>query len=115
MLDPECIFCKIGAGEIQADVVSSVEHAVAIRDLNPQAPTHVLVLPKDHIRALAELPNGGDRTVAELVDRAAEVAATEDLQDGWRLVANVGPAGGRTVDHLHLHLLGGRPMGVPAR
>lgn len=109
-----CLFCRIVAGEIPAQVVLEDDYAIAFRDINPQAPTHVLVIPRMHIAsANALLPDH-----AELVGRiflmAREVAAREGIDDrGYRLVMNTGPDGGQTVDHIHLHVLGGRSFAWP--
>jgi histidine triad (HIT) family protein len=112
VIDPDCIFCKIGTGEAATEVVARTEDTVAFRDTNPQAPTHVLLIPTEHVASIAEAASSGD-VVPRLVSLAAQVAQSEGLTDGWRLVANVGPAGGQTVQHLHLHLLGGRQMHWP--
>ncbi len=105
----DCIFCKIAAGEIPSERVYEDEHVFAIRDIHPQAPTHVLVVPRAHIPSLWELE---DRDLAgRLLDVAAQVARGEGLEAGWRLIANTREEGGQEVPHLHLHVLGGRPMG----
>jgi histidine triad (HIT) family protein len=109
----DCLFCKIGAGEIPADVVHSSDHVVAFRDINPQAPTHILIIPKDHIESAAVITDEHGDLLAELVQTAAHLAEAERLTSGWRLVTNVGPNAGQSVLHLHFHLLGGRGMGWP--
>ena len=110
----DCLFCKIGAGEVPADVVHRTDHVVAFRDINPQAPTHILIIPTDHIESAAAIDKGHARLLAELVQTASHLADAEDLsQRGWRLVTNVGPEAGQSVQHLHFHLLGGRPMRWP--
>jgi len=111
--DTDCLFCRIVAGEIPAEVVHETATTLAFRDLSPQAPTHVLVIPRSHHRDAAALAADEPGTVADLVAAAAEVAATEGLGDGYRLVLNTGAEAGQTVFHVHLHLLGGRPMGWP--
>jgi histidine triad (HIT) family protein len=112
--DTSCLFCKIVAGEIQADVVHETDTVVAFRDTNPQAPTHVLLIPKEHVADLKEVGDGHGAMLADLVQAAAHLAETEGIdQSGWRLVANVGPDAGQSVFHLHFHLLGGRTMGWP--
>jgi histidine triad (HIT) family protein len=107
-----CLFCGIVAGDIDADVVHETERTVAFRDINPQAPTHVLVIPRDHYANAAELAAGDPETNAELIAAAAAVAAA-DGHDDYRLVFNTGPGVGQTVFHTHLHLLAGRPMTWP--
>jgi histidine triad (HIT) family protein len=107
-----CLFCGIVAGDIDADVVHVTERTVAFRDLDPQAPTHVLVVPRDHFANAAELAAGAPDAAAELVTTAAAVAAAEG-HDDYRLVLNTGPGAGQTVFHTHLHVLAGRPMSWP--
>jgi histidine triad (HIT) family protein len=109
----DCLFCRIAAGEIQATVVHRDDSIVAIRDINPQAPTHILVLPVVHIASAADLTADDAPLLGRLFQTAADLARSEGLDNGWRLVANTGPEGGQTVPHLHLHLLGGRPMRWP--
>jgi histidine triad (HIT) family protein len=111
--DPECIFCRIVAGEIPAEVVHESETVLAFRDLDPQAPTHVLLIPRSHYANAAELAAGEPATTAHLFDAAREVAAAEGLDRGYRLVLNTGPDAHQTVFHVHVHLLGGRSMGWP--
>ena len=112
MTDPDCLFCKIAAGEIPGDIVHTTERTVAFRDLNAQAPTHVLIVPKDHYANAAELAAGDPVASAELLTTAAAVATAEGYDD-YRLVFNTGPSSGQTVFHTHLHLLAGRPMSWP--
>jgi histidine triad (HIT) family protein len=110
----DCIFCRIAAREVSADVVHESDHVVAFRDLNPQAPTHFLLIPKDHIASAAHLTDDHGDLLAELVRAAAHLAKSEGVdRSGWRLVTNVGPDAGQSVQHLHFHLLGGRRMGWP--
>jgi histidine triad (HIT) family protein len=109
----DCLFCKIVDGEIPADVVHTTDHVVAFRDINPQAPTHILLIPKDHIESAAVISDEHGPLLAELVQAAAHLADAEGLDNGWRLVTNVGPDAGQSVLHLHFHLLGGRGMGWP--
>lgn len=108
----DCLFCRIVAGEIPAEVVHTTERTVAFRDVNPQAPTHVLVVPRQHRPHAAETAAADPQDVAELLAAAAEVARSEAL-DSYRLVFNTGPGAGQTVFHTHLHVLGGRPLGWP--
>ncbi len=113
---PDCLFCGIVAGDIPAEVVRTDERTVAFRDLNPQAPTHVLVVPKRHIvNASVVTPDDGD-DVAALLVAAKAVADAEGFggaDRGYRLVFNVGPDALNSVDHLHLHVLGGRTFEWP--
>jgi len=110
----DCLFCKIVAGDIPADVVLDRGGVVAFRDINPQAPTHILLIPKEHVRDISELDPATGPMLAELIEAANELARSEGIDSsGYRVVANVGPDAGQTVFHLHLHLLGGRPMGWP--
>lgn len=108
----DCIFCKIVAGEIPGDVVHTTERTVAFRDLNPQAPTHVLVVPKDHYANGAELAEADPSVAAELLTVAKEVAAL-DGHDAYRMVFNTGAEAGQTVFHAHLHVLAGPMRGFP--
>ena len=112
-MNADCLFCRIAAGEIPATRVHEDDLVVAIRDLHPQAPTHVLVLPREHVASAADLTDASGPLLGRLFAVAADIARREGLDGGWRLVANVGPDGGQTVPHLHLHLLGGRRMGWP--
>jgi histidine triad (HIT) family protein len=109
---PDCLFCRIVAGEIPAEVVAESEAALAFRDVNPQAPLHVLVVPRTHAADAGELAETEPATVAELVRLAREVAA-QDSHDSYRLVFNTGEEAGQTVFHTHLHLLAGRPFDWP--
>jgi histidine triad (HIT) family protein len=114
--DPDCIFCKIVAGEIPTTSVLDRDNVFAFRDVNPQAPTHILVVPKDHVADVTEIsaPGLSATLLKDLVEAANELARSEGIDDsGYRLVLNVGPDAGQTVFHLHLHLLGGRPMAWP--
>ncbi len=109
----DCLFCRMASGEIPVAKVHEDEMVFAIRDINPQAPTHVLVMPLAHVASAAALTEADAPLLARLFAVAAEIAARDGLDGGWRLVSNVGPDGGQTVQHLHLHLLGGRRMGWP--
>jgi histidine triad (HIT) family protein len=104
-----CIFCRLVAGELPATRVHEDADVLAFRDIQPQAPTHVLVVPKRHVASLAELTDA--RLAGALLLAAAAVARAEGLIQGWRLIANTGAHGGQEVPHLHLHVLGGRPLG----
>jgi histidine triad (HIT) family protein len=111
--DADCLFCKIVAGDIPADVVHETDTTVAFRDLDPQAPTHVLVIPRTHQPNAAALAVSEPGVLDDLVNAAAAVAEQDGLADGYRLVLNTGPAAHQTVFHVHLHVLGGRSMGWP--
>jgi histidine triad (HIT) family protein len=114
MSDPSCIFCKIATREIPADIVRESDRVVAFRDLDPKAPTHILLIPKEHIASIAEIEDGHGDVLADIAQAAAQLARAEGIaDDGWRLVTNVGPNAGQSVFHLHFHLLGGRAMSWP--
>jgi len=109
-----CLFCKIAAHEVPASIVYEDEHLIAFNDINPQAPTHVLVVPKRHIDTLNELSRDDDALVGTLVRRAAAIARERGLSaGGFRTVFNTNRDAGQTVFHIHLHLLGGRTMHWP--
>jgi len=113
MADDDCVFCKIVTGEIPADVVHESPTTVAFRDLDPQAPTHVLVIPRRHEPNAAALGAVAPTELADLVAAAAAVAEQDGLDDGYRLVLNTGAGAHQTVFHAHLHVLGGRSMTWP--
>ncbi|MBX6365579.1 MAG: histidine triad nucleotide-binding protein [Gemmatimonadetes bacterium] len=114
MSNGACLFCRIVAGEIPAKVVRQDEETVAFRDINPQAPVHVLVVPRRHIASVNALAAADAALVGALFLAAREIAAAEGLADaGYRLVMNTGPDAGQSVDHIHLHVLGGRHLGWP--
>ena len=111
---PSCLFCQIVAGNIDADVVRAGELTIAIRDIKPQAPVHVLIVPKEHLASTAELTDGHGDLLVEIARMANWIATSDGVaESGYRLVTNTGPHGGQTVDHLHVHLLGGRQMTWP--
>ncbi len=110
--DPDCLFCKIAAGDVPAKVVLRTESVLAFRDIDPQAPTHVLVIPLSHHENAAELADAEPETLVDLFKAADEVAEQDQL-DGYRLVFNTGASAHQTVFHAHLHVLGGRPMTWP--
>ncbi len=108
----DCLFCKIVTGEIPAKKIYEDECCIAFADINPQAPVHLLVIPRRHIASLAH--TGEDKELlGQLLWAANELARLQNLTNGYRVVMNTGPDGGQTVDHLHLHLLGGRVMHWP--
>lgn len=110
----DCLFCKIVAGEVPATIVRETETAVAFRDINPQAPTHVLVIPKVHYPDAASLAAGDPTVAADILRVAGEVAGDEDVAGaGYRIVFNTGAGAGQTVFHAHAHLLGGRGLNWP--
>lgn len=111
----DCIFCKIAAGEIPAKKLYEDEHAVAFADIDPKAPVHMLIIPRQHIASLAEVgASEPEKTlIGHLHSIANQLARQQNLGKGYRIVINTGPDGGQTVDHLHLHLLGGRQMHWP--
>lgn len=112
--DPDCVFCRIVAGEIPATVVHEDEHTVAFRDLEPQAPTHVVVVPRRHVPTVAALVEQAPEEVAALVAAVAAVAHQEGIDEGgYRTVFNTGRDAHQTVLHAHVHVLGGRVMGWP--
>ena len=114
MTDTYCLFCKIASGEINADVIYENDYVMAFRDINPQAPTHVLVIPRKHIATVNELEDV-DRDIAGALHLAArDIAKQEGIaEDGFRTVMNCNSAAGQTVFHIHLHVLGGRELGWP--
>jgi len=111
---PECLFCKIIKREIPASLVYEDDRVIAFNDINPQAPTHVLVVPKRHIETLNDLQGNDDPVVGEIVRRAAAIAKERGIDvTGFRTVFNTNRGAGQTVFHIHLHLIGGRPMSWP--
>ncbi len=110
----DCIFCRIAAGEIDSEIIYEDEQVVAFRDLNPQAPVHVLIIPREHIASLDATSAADTELRGHCAVVAAELARTEGIaQSGYHLVLNVGRNAGQAVDHLHVHLLGGRRMQWP--
>jgi len=108
-----CLFCKIIEGTIPSTRVYEDEECIAFSDINPQAPSHVLVVPRKHIGSLAETGNENTTLLGHLLASVAEIARQKGLAKGYRVVINTGADGGQTVDHLHLHLLGGRHLTWP--
>ena len=112
--EQSCLFCKIAAGQIAAQVVHQDEHTVAFRDINPQAPAHLLVIPRRHVASLADASDSDESLLGRVFLAAARVAAAEGLAEGgYRTVVNTGSGAGQTVFHLHVHVLGGRPLSWP--
>lgn len=109
----DCLFCKIVAGEIPSSPVHLDEKCYAFTDVHPQAPVHILVVPREHIDSLAEAKPEDTALLGHLLSKAAEIAEKKKLGNGYRVVVNTGADGGQTVGHLHLHLLGGRAMTWP--
>jgi histidine triad (HIT) family protein len=111
--DPDCLFCKIAAGEIPSDLVYEDDDVIVFRDINPRAPTHVLAIPRRHIADAQALTDGDATLLAALFGALNRVADQVGLERGYRIVTNVGPESGQSVFHLHFHLLGGRAMTWP--
>jgi histidine triad (HIT) family protein len=113
MSNGDCLFCKIAKGELAADVVLDRDGVIAFRDINPQAPTHVLVIPSEHVDSLEMIASHHATLLASMVSAINEVARNEGVAGGFRVVTNIGPAAGQSVEHLHFHVLGGRAMRWP--
>lgn len=108
----DCIFCKIIAGDIPSTKVYEDELVFAFRDINPQAPTHILVIPKAHIASVNDITAENSAVVAHIFEVIPKIAAMENLKDGYRVVSNCGPDAGQTVFHLHFHILGGKELSL---
>lgn len=113
MRDPDCLFCKILAGDVPSDKVAETELAYAFRDIAPQAPTHVLVIPKEHSPTLPELAEDHPDAALAVLSLTREVAESEGILDGYRLVGNSGARAQQSVFHAHAHILGGRDFSWP--
>jgi histidine triad (HIT) family protein len=112
--DPACLFCRIVAGSVPSAKVHDDDLVIAFRDIAPRAPTHILLVPRDHIASAADLTEQDGPMLGRLFGVAADLARREGIaESGYRLVSNIGRWGGQTVDHLHLHLLGGRAFEWP--
>lgn len=107
-----CLFCKIIAGEIPSTKVYEDESVLAFRDIAPQAPTHILVIPKEHIASVAEINENNSKVVSHIFEVIAKIAKDEGLTGGYRVVSNCGDDAGQTVHHLHYHILGGKKLNV---
>jgi histidine triad (HIT) family protein len=113
-MNDDCLFCKILNGDIPADIIYEADSAIAFRDINPQAPTHVLIIPRRHISTINDLDADDRETLGELFLAAKEIASREGLSEpGYRVVMNCNEGAGQSVFHIHLHLLGGRGLGWP--
>jgi histidine triad (HIT) family protein len=113
-MEQDCLFCRIVAGEIPSDLIYQDERSIAFRDINPQAPVHVLVVPREHMESLDEASQKDEAMLGHLLRVAARVANEQGLSEsGYRTVINTGAGVGQSVFHLHVHLLGGRPMSWP--
>lgn len=110
MFDKDCLFCKIIAGEIPSSKVYEDESVYAFRDINPQAPVHILVVPKAHIACAADIDGDNSAYVAKCFEAIAKIAKAEGLDEGYRVVNNCAEAGGQTVMHLHFHIIGGKKL-----
>ena len=108
-----CLFCKIVQGQIPSDIVYQDEDVVAFKDINPQAPHHILIIPTHHIASMAELMPEDGAMLTHIFMVAKQLAHKLNLEEGYRFVTNVGPHAGQSVFHLHFHLLGGRQFGWP--
>ena len=114
MAEQDCIFCRVVAGEIPADIIYQDDRALAFRDINPQAPVHALVIPREHMDSLDDASGRDETTLGHLLRVAARVANEQGLSEsGYRTVINTGAGAGQSVFHLHLHVVGGRPLGWP--
>jgi histidine triad (HIT) family protein len=113
MAEGKTLFQKIADGEIPAEIVHEDDAVLAFRDINPQAPVHILVVPKKPIRTIDDIEEGDEQLIGRLFRVASRIAADEGLENGYRTVMNCGPDGQQSVYHIHLHLLGGRKMNWP--
>ena len=111
--DPDCLFCRIVAGEIPATIVHETPNTTTFRDIEPQAPTHVLVVPKRHVPTMAELTEVSPEELAEVIRAVGDIARMEGLERGYRAVFNTGPDAQQSVFHAHVHVIGGRPLTWP--
>jgi histidine triad (HIT) family protein len=109
----DCLFCRIASKEMPAEILHESDSIVALRDINPTAPTHVLVIPKRHIDSARDLTAQDSTLLGEVFETIAQIAEREGLDTGYRIVTNVGREGGQAIDHLHFHLIGGREMTWP--
>lgn len=109
-----CLFCRVVAGDAPAEILHVTDTVIAFRDLRPKAPTHILLIPKEHVAQMSDLRESHAGMLVDLFEAATHLARTEGIErSGWRVVANEGPDSGQSVFHLHFHLLGGRRMAWP--
>jgi histidine triad (HIT) family protein len=114
--EPSCLFCRIARGEVPAKIVHEDDGLVAFRDIDPKAPTHILIIPREHVATLNDLTPSHRGLLGDMHLLAGALARVEGIaEDGWRVVVNCGPAAGQTVFHVHMHLLGGRHLAWPPR
>ncbi|MFO8173988.1 MAG: histidine triad nucleotide-binding protein [Gemmatimonadota bacterium] len=114
MTDNDCLFCRIASGEISADLILETSDVLAFRDINPQAPTHILIIPREHISSVSEMEEDQAPILGKLFLAARNLARKEGIQEGgYRMVVNAGSDAGQSVFHVHMHLLGGREMKWP--
>lgn len=114
MTDNDCLFCRIASGEISADLILETSDVLAFRDINPQAPTHILIIPREHISSVSEMEEDQAPILGKLFLAARDLARKEGIQEGgYRMVVNAGSDAGQSVFHVHMHLLGGREMKWP--
>lgn len=109
----DCLFCQIVAGTVPSEKVHETDNVLAFRDINPGAPTHILVIPKGHIASAVEFESAHGDLLVELFDVIGEIARGEGIADGTRVVTNIGAKAGQSVFHVHFHVLGGRPLSWP--
>ncbi len=113
-MEEHCIFCQIIAGQRPGEIIHQDDRLIVLRDINPQAPTHVLIIPREHMESLNDAAQSDEALLGYMLRTAAKVANQEGLaENGYRVVINTGPQAGQSVYHLHLHVLGGRPMRWP--
>jgi histidine triad (HIT) family protein len=110
----DCLFCKIVSGEIPSAKVYEDDTVLAFNDINPEAPVHILLIPKTHITSMADISESNSAVVAHIFEVAAKIAREKGFDDGFRVVSNCGDSAGQTVKHLHFHLMAGRDFGWPA-
>ena len=110
----DCLFCKIATGEIPSTKVYEDDSVLAFNDINPEAPVHILLIPKNHITSMADINEDNSAVVAHIFEVAAKIATEKGFADGFRVVSNCGDSAGQTVKHLHFHLMAGRDFGWPA-
>ncbi len=113
MEDSDCLFCQISKKQIPSEIIWESDEAIAFRDIAPQAPQHILVIPRQHIKSLSDISEIEAQLMGELVLAVVEIARKLGLESGYRMVVNCGPDGGQAVDHIHFHLLGERKMTWP--